>query len=100
MKYLLLGWALVISNPAFADSVDSAFALCRAIDGTGASSTPCKVSTYTVTATLDMDSSDARDFCSLMAQMVRDQNAGFDGRWTLQIKSPYSNGTSIAFCTL
>lgn len=84
------------------EQVENAFFLCHLIDNTGLSSAPCEVSGWssTVTATIDMSSEEARKLCPQMAVLLRDIGKSFDGRWTLQIRSPYSNGNSIAYCKL
>lgn len=97
---LLMGSAM----PAAAEdnSVNYAYALCSVIDSTGLASSPCEVSGWnsSVTATIDMTSTEARKLCGQVAGMMRQKGAGFGKGWTLQIKSPYSGGNSIAFCDL
>ncbi|MBB2674536.1 hypothetical protein [Rhizobium lentis] len=104
MKMLFLAAAAsLVAAPAFADAVENAYLLCQVIDNTGLSSSPCEVSGWggTVTATIDMDSVNARETCTGMIGMLRQKNVRFEGRqWTLQIASPYSGGKSIAFCNL
>ncbi|NKM14169.1 hypothetical protein GFL85_24640 [Rhizobium laguerreae] len=104
MRQLILALVLFCSAPSFAaDAVSNAYALCQVIDNTGLSSSPCEVSGWsgTVTATIDMDSTNARETCNGMVGMLRQKNIAFTGRqWTLQIKSPYSGGNSIAYCNL
>lgn len=103
MRGLLVAVAVCFSTPALADAVDNAFVLCRVIDGTGLSSSPCEVSGWsgTVTATIDMSSGEARKLCPQIANTMREKGLRFTGRqWTLQIKSPYSGGNTIAFCNL
>jgi len=93
---------LFASHSAKADSVDSAYLLCRLVDGAGLASAPCAVSGWnaTVTATVDMNSGEARKLCGQMAELMRQKGHQFDSKWTLQIKSPYSGANSIAFCRL
>jgi hypothetical protein len=99
----LVAAASLVAAPAFADAVENAYLLCQVIDNTGLSSKPCEVSGWSgsVTATIDMDSSNARETCAGMVGTLKQKNIRFDGRqWTLQIVSPYSSGNSIAYCNL
>ncbi|MCA0000918.1 MULTISPECIES: hypothetical protein [unclassified Mesorhizobium] len=93
-----------VSAPALADdrTVNYAYALCSVVDNTGLGSSPCEVSGWgqSVTATLDMDSGEARNLCVQIAGLMASKGAHFDKGWTFQIKSPYSNGNSIAYCHL
>lgn len=93
---------LLMLSLAKADTVGNAYALCRVIDGTGLSSSPCAVSGWqqAVTAVLDMNSGEARKLCGQVAGLMRDKKLSFERGWTLQIKSPYSGSNSIAFCSL
>lgn len=104
MKIILLAAAAsLVAAPALADAVQNAYLLCQVIDNTGLSSSPCEVSGWsgTVTATIDMDSANARETCTGMVGMLKQKSVRFEGRqWTLQIKSPYSGGNSIAYCDL
>jgi hypothetical protein len=104
MRFFVLALLLGSAVPAAADdkSVNYAYALCSVIDGTGLASSPCEVSGWnsSVTATIDMTSSEARKLCGQVAGMMRQKGATFREGWTLQIKSPYSGGNSIAFCDL
>jgi hypothetical protein len=76
--------------------------MCKALDRTGLASKPCEVDGWgsKIVMTIDMVSSEARNLCSLMQQYAKDTDFRFDGRWTLEIKSPYSGGEPIAYCTL
>lgn len=93
---------LWLPHGALADTVENAYALCRVIDGTGLSSSPCAVSggQQAVTATADMTSGEARKLCAQVAGLIRDKKLRFDTGWKLQIKSPYSGSNTIAFCSL
>lgn len=105
MKILFAG-VMVLSFAQIAraenNTVANAYALCQVIDGTGLGSAPCDVSGWnqSVTAVLDMNSEEARSLCSQVATMVHQKGMTFDDGWTLQIQSPYSNGSSIAYCQL
>lgn len=83
-------------------SVENAFILCRLIDGTGLASQPCEVAGWgsSVTATLDMNSGEARQLCGQISGLMSEKNLRFREGWTLQIRSPYSGDNSIAFCNL
>jgi hypothetical protein len=103
MRYFVTLISILVASPALSDAVDSAYVLCSVIDGTGLSSAPCEVSGWsgTITATIDMNSSEARKLCPQIAQAMHDRGKRFSGRqWTLQIKSPYSGENTIAFCNL
>lgn len=84
------------------ENAENAHYLCSMLDGTGLMSEPCAVSGWnsSVTATIDMDGGEARDLCGKLARSMRSNGKTFDKGWTLQIKSPYSNDKSIAFCNL
>lgn len=101
---IALVWMIALVEPAVAGntSVDSAFAFCAYSDSTGLTSAPCEVSGWksTVTVTLDMSSSEARKFCASLSLLESKLSLRFDRGWTLLIKSPYSNGNSIAYCPL
>ncbi|MFC3207210.1 hypothetical protein [Aquamicrobium soli] len=95
---------LSFSAPAVADNrtVDYAYALCSVVDNTGLASAPCEVSGWnqSVTATIDMNSGEARKLCTQVAGLMASKGAHFDSGWTFQIKSPYSGDNSIAYCNL
>lgn len=98
---ILCGGCIAASSAA-ADAVSSAYALCNVIDSTGLASAPCDVSGWnqSVTTVIDMNSGEARKLCTQIAGLMRERALSFDKGWTLQIKSPYSGGNSIAFCPL
>lgn len=103
MKTLFaIGLAALMTLPASADEVDNAFFLCRAADRTGLLSKPCEVSGWgsAVIMTIDMSSGEARQLCGMMQGYARDNNFRFNNKWKLEIKSPYSGGEPIAYCTL
>jgi hypothetical protein len=72
------------------------------IDNTGLSSKPCEVSGWnqSVTATIDMNSGEARQLCPQITGLISQRGMVFSKGWTFQIVSPYSNGNSIAYCNL
>src|SRR5438552_134470 len=101
----LIFTAVLFSTPALADSrasVDSANYACALFDSTGLASSPCAVDGFgsAVVVTMDMDSDEARDLCQKVSYLLKTRGRTFDAGWTLQIRSPYSNGNSIAFCHL
>ncbi|CDM57196.1 hypothetical protein [Rhizobium favelukesii] len=104
MKLWVLAFSAAIAGAtsAAADSLKSGYALCAAIDNSGLASKPCEVSAWSsaVIATVDMDSGEARDVCPRIAGLMKERGASFEAGWTLQIKSPFSNGESIAYCKL
>jgi len=75
--------------------------MCRALDQTGLASAPCSYSGWnsTITMTIDMTASEARNLCQMMVKYSRDNKMGLNG-WRLEIRSPYSGNNSIAFCML
>lgn len=83
-------------------SVRSAYMVCAMVDQTGLASQPCEVSGWhsSVIATIDMNSGEARQLCGQIANLLHQKGIAFDKGWTLQIKSPYSSGNSIAYCAL
>lgn len=102
-----IAWACVALHPAavLADgntSVRAAYALCSVVDSTGLGSQPCEVSGWnsSVTATLDMSSSEARKVCAQVAALLKQKGISFDAGWTFQIRSPYSGDNTIAYCDL
>lgn len=103
-RLVICGLLMLLTIPARADekSVSYAYALCSVIDGTGLGSQPCEVSGWhsTVTAYLDMVSSEARATCTLLVAKLRHEGIRFQSGWSLQIKSPYSGDNSIAYCDL
>jgi hypothetical protein len=99
--------ALLLATTVFAaadskTSVDNAMRLCATIDATGLVSKPCSVSGWnsTVDATIDMNSSEARNLCHKLVESLRSKAMRWDKGWTLKIYSPYSGSNSIAFCNL
>lgn len=96
-----IAWACVALHPA-AVLADTACALCSVVDSTGLGSQPCEVSGWnsSVTATLDMSSSEARKVCAQVAALLKQKGISFDAGWTLQIRSPYSGDNTIAYCDL
>lgn len=94
--------AMLFGSAAYADAVSNAFLLCALIDGSGLTSSPCEVSGWNseVVATIDMSAGEARQLCPQLSNVMREKGYDFDGRWTLQIRSPYSGENSIAFCPL
>ena len=102
MKYLIAALTFAfISSAAGASPAEDAFKLCNLIDGTGLTSSPCEVSGWgsSVTASIDMSASEARDLCTKMSGFTAEQGWELSG-WTLNIKSPYSGDSNIAYCTL
>lgn len=102
MRALIMAAMFLAAAPASAGTISSANALCRIIDGTGFSSAPCSVSGWhqTVTATVDMHAAEARKLCPRLAGLMREKRLSFDAGWKLEIRSPYSGSSTIAFCAL
>ena len=100
--YAFAAVATFMAMPALAqDAVSNAFTLCRLIDGTGLTSSECKVSGLrsSVTTTIDMSATEARDLCFQISGYAVKNGLSF-GDWTLNIQSPFSNGNNIALCKL
>ncbi len=97
----LSGLGLLYQNPATADVVDDAYRLCSALEGTGLT-TECEVKGWgsTVDVRIATSSSEARKICSGVVDMMAKQTRSFNGKWKLQIFSPYSGDHPIATCTL
>ncbi|MCG8613583.1 MAG: hypothetical protein MI864_23980 [Pseudomonadales bacterium] len=95
--------ALALNAPlTIADTVDNAHRLCSVFDGTGLLSKPCDVSGWNqaVDVSMDTSSSEARKICSGVADMMAQKNIRFDRGWKIRIYSPFSNGNTIATCSL
>lgn len=75
--------------------------MCTALDQTGLASAPCSYSGWnsSITMTIDMSANEARNLCQMMVKYARDKTLNLKG-WRLEIRSPYSGNSSIAFCTL
>lgn len=75
-------------------------AMCLALDRTGLASAPCTYSGWnsTITMTINMAASEARSLCQQMVTHGRRNNLNLSG-WRLEIRSPYSGNSSIAFCS-
>lgn len=86
---------------ASADVIDDAYHLCSALERTGAT-TECEVNGWnsTVDATIDTNSSQAKQLCGGVAKMMAKQTRTFAGKWKLRIFSPYSGERPIASCLL
>lgn len=76
------------------------YLLCKIVDGTGISASPCEVSAWsrTVTVTADVRGKQARAICKDMQGAARSLH--LRSGWKAEIVSPFSNGKSLAFCDL
>jgi hypothetical protein len=82
-------------------SVASAYKLCAMFDATGLGSRPCQVDGFDVNVTVDMVSNQARIFCAQIDKVEDKANLVFNSpRWRMNIYSPYSGDSTIAFCPL
>ena len=102
---IVLVTASLISTASTAspkDSVESARYLCALVDGTGLTSSPCEVDGFgsRVLASIDMTSSEARELCGQVRDLMVQRKRFFDRGWTLHLRSPYSGDQSIAYCDL
>lgn len=103
MKFLVATTALIVSAAvAKADDVTSANYLCALLDSTGMTSAECELSPWNsaVTTSIDMESGEARKLCAKLSGYMREKGYTFERDWQLQIRSPYSGESSIAFCPL
>lgn len=91
-----------VAAHAQSNTMDNAYRLCAMFDATGLVSEKCSVSGWnsSIDVSIDMKSSEARILCIKVAEYAASQNMRFDGKWTIQIKSPFSGGRPIAFCGL
>ncbi len=102
-KSFVLALGVSIGSVTFAnDTVDNAFRLCAALEGTGLLSSECEVSGWnqTVEVIIDTSGSEARSICVGVSKMMVGIGAKFDKGWKLKIYSPYSGEKTIAFCSL
>jgi hypothetical protein len=100
---LIIGLALSAGHAiADSDPVVSAKTICRAADAS-LSTSPCTYSQVekTVTVSVDLSGSDARELCHTMQISAMQEHIYFDGDpWKLNFKSPFSGSNTIAFCDL
>lgn len=101
MRFGLICGLLLMASPAAAAS-SSATALCKMLDDVGLSSAPCAIveSASSVNATMDVNGEEAGEMCTKIVEMMQQQHLHFASGWTLQVKSPESNGESLAHCNL
>jgi len=94
--------AFACPRNAHADVVDDAYKVCAAMENTGLT-TSCKVDGWkgAIDVRIDTSSTEARKICEGVAEMMAQQTGSFrDGRWKLQIFSPYSGDQPVAVCKL
>ena len=101
MKKSLIILALIVAPTLAQANANNALKLCRIIDGTGLTSTPCEVGGWdsTIQVNLDMSSNEARKVCPTLAGLHRRAGFQMNQGWTLKIKTPYSN-TPVAYCSI
>jgi len=95
------GGGLLFQNSACAEVVDDAYKLCSALEDTGLT-TECEVKGWgsTVDVRIATSGGEAMKICSGIVNMMAKQTRSFNGKWKLQIFSPYSGDHPIASCTL
>lgn len=96
-------WVAITSAVAAqSGAVDNAYRLCAMFDATGLTSEKCSVSGWhsTIDVSIDMRSAEARILCAKVADHASQSGMKFDGKWKIQIKSPFSGGRPVAFCLL
>jgi hypothetical protein len=103
---LIVALMLQIENRlAHADSADTSAAnalrLCAVFDSEGDESEPCKVSGWSASVEVSIDTSgpEARKICEGTVKMLTKLKVTFNG-WKLKIYSPFSAGKTIAVCDL
>lgn len=105
MRRVLLAACLILPAgyaSAGPDPVSSAKAVCKAADAK-LSTSPCLFSEAdrTVTVSVDLSGQDARELCHTMQVSLMQEHIYFDGEpWRLNLKSPFSGESTIAFCEL
>ena len=90
----------VIRKVESRDVIDDAYRFCAAIESTGMAS-GCEISGAkgTIDVTMDTNSSEARKMCKGMVSQMASMTKNFrNGRWKLQIFSPYGS-RPIARCS-
>ena len=92
----------VANYDAAKHDVESAYRMCLAFDSTGLLSEPCKVSGWssTINVTMDTSSAEARKMCQGIPAIMNASNVRFRHTWTLRIYSPYSGERTLAQCAL
>lgn len=88
-------------NIAKADTIDSAYTVCSALDKSGSLSEECKVSGWnqSVDISLAMTAPDAMTTCNAIVKSAAKNKLRFDKGWKLRIYSPYSGKRTIATCS-
>lgn len=83
-------------------SVDNAFRLCGAFDQMGLLSDKCSVSGWSSAVDISVDTTaiEAHKICAISVNFAREHGINFDAGWQLRIYSPFSNGNTLAVCSL
>lgn len=102
---LIVPISIVCNGASFASpssSVQSAQHLCALIDGSKLTSAPCSVSgaNSSVEFSVDMRAQEAIKTCSALAGLAASRGLQFDAGWSIRIYSPFSNGNTVATCSL
>lgn len=82
------------------DVIDHAFDLCDALNSTMQLSSECKVSTQSVDISIDANAGEARQVCSSILKILKNEKIKFDEGWKVRIFSPFSADKTIAICKL
>lgn len=104
MKVLMALAAALLAAPGVgrADDAANATYLCAIINATGLTNTHCEMSTASssVTSTIDMSAPEANKLCEKLVDLMAQRGRPFARHWVLNIRSPYSDKSRIAFCDL
>ncbi len=94
--------ALISSHAVYADTIDNAMKLCAVFDSTGMLSEKCDISglSQSVDFSIDTSSKEAIEICNQVTSMMAEDKVRFDEGWKIRIFSPFSNGKTIATCSL
>ncbi len=100
--FLFVGTTSVSNANSADDTINSAYKVCEILDKSMPLSKPCKVSTWSsaVDISVDTNSSEARSMCVGIAGLAKQHGMYFSKGWKMRIYSPFSDGNTIAVCSL
>ena len=102
MKNIVFALSILFATAAsvYAEETDDAFKFCQFIDRAQSTTSPCKISNtdLAVTIVLDLTVVEGRFFCQGTYNFLQQHDIPFPKGWTLNIKSPYSSKSNIAYC--
>ena len=102
LKLIILSASVFLSCAVKADTIENAYVICYALDGSGALSEECKISGWnqSIDISIDTSASKAKEFCAAVVQLAKKERMKFGKDWKIRVYSPFSNGKTIAFCSL